>query len=135
MSMRSSSPRAYPIAVFLMGLALIASPLHGQDVPPGPEGDTSAESSVIVGTEALFPIGSVPQPDLQPTSPELLWAVDATAFELGQDRGLSRGTDVALMAVGATAVVVGLLLGGEAGTIVAVTGGVIGLVGVFRYVR
>lgn len=135
MSMRSSSPRASPIAVLLMGLALIASPLHGQDIAPEPEGDTSAESSVVVSAQAFFPIGSVPKPDLQPTSPELLWVVDATPFELGQDRGLNRGTDVALMAVGATAVVVGLLLGGEAGTIVAVTGGVIGLVGVFRYVR
>jgi hypothetical protein len=135
MSMFSGSPRAFPLAVLLMGAALFASPLHGQDTLPGPEGDTSTESSVLVSDTPLFPIGSVPMPDLQPTSAELLWAVEGTPFEPGQDRGLNRGTNVALMAVGATAVVVGLLLGGEAGTIVAVTGGVIGLVGVYRWVR
>jgi hypothetical protein len=129
------SPRARLIALLLMGGALIASPLQGQDTLPGTEGDTSAESSVIVSAVSVFPVGSVPMPDLEPASSELLWAAEGTPFETAQDRGLNRGTDVALMAVGATAVVVGLLLGGEAGTIVAVTGGVIGLVGVFRYVR
>lgn len=135
MSMLSTSPRSSLLAVLLMGAALIAAPLHGQDRAPGPEGDTSAESSVIVSAAPLFPVGSVPVPDLEATSSELLWAVDGNPFEFGQDRGLDRGTDVALMAVGATAVVVGLLLGGEAGTIIAVTGGVIGLIGVYRFVR
>jgi hypothetical protein len=132
---RRGSPRALLIAVLLMGAALIASPLHGQDTLPGPEGDSSADPSVVVSAAPLFPVGSVPMPDLEPTSFELLWAVEGTPFEPGQDRGLNRGTDVALMAVGTTAIVVGLLLGGEAGTIVAVTGGVIGLIGLFRYVR
>lgn len=48
----------------------------------------------------------------------------------------SRGTDrsnVAWMAVGAAALAIGLLIGGDAGSVVAITGGVIGLMGLFRY--
>jgi hypothetical protein len=131
---RRGSPGALVTTVLLMAAAVIASPLAGQETPPGPEGDASAESSIVVSGAPVFPVGSVPMPDLQPTS-ELLWAAEGTPFEVEQDRGLNRGTNVALMAVGTTAVAVGLLLGGEAGTIVAVTGGVIGLVGLFRFVR
>lgn len=43
--------------------------------------------------------------------------------------------NVAWMAVGAATLMVGLLIGGDAGTVMAVTGGVIGLVGLFRYMR
>jgi len=43
--------------------------------------------------------------------------------------------NVAMMGVGAAAVGLGLIIGGEGGTIVAVTGGVVGLVGLYRYLR
>lgn len=44
-------------------------------------------------------------------------------------------SNVAWMAVGAAALMIGMLIGGDAGTVVAVTGGVIGLVGLFRYLQ
>ena len=43
--------------------------------------------------------------------------------------------NVAMMGVGAAAVGLGLIIGGDGGTIVALTGGVIGLVGLYRYLR
>jgi hypothetical protein len=39
------------------------------------------------------------------------------------------------MGVGAAAVVIGLLIGGDGGTLVAISGGVIGLYGLFRFLR
>jgi len=39
------------------------------------------------------------------------------------------------MGAGAAAIIVGLMIGGDGGTIVAISGGVIGLVGLFRYIR
>lgn len=51
---------------------------------------------------------------------------------------LMQGTDrrnVAWMAVGLAALTAGLLIGGDAGSVVAITGGVIGLVGLFRYMN
>lgn len=40
-----------------------------------------------------------------------------------------------MMGVGAAAVGLGLIIGGQGGTIVSLTGGVIGLVGLYRYLR
>jgi hypothetical protein len=51
---------------------------------------------------------------------------------------LMQGTDrrnVAWMAVGLGALTAGLLIGGDAGSVVAITGGVIGLIGLFRYMN
>jgi len=49
--------------------------------------------------------------------------------------GVHAGTDVAMMGVGAAAIVVGVIVGGDGGAIIAITGGVIGLVGWYRFLR
>ncbi len=43
--------------------------------------------------------------------------------------------DVSWMIVGGAAVIVGSIVGGDGGTIIMVTGGVIGLVGLWRYLQ
>jgi hypothetical protein len=40
-----------------------------------------------------------------------------------------------MMGVGAAGVVVGLLIGGDGGTMLALGGGVVGLLGLYRYLR
>lgn len=49
-------------------------------------------------------------------------------------RDVSR-RNTAWMIVGGATLLVGLVIGGDAGTIVALTGGAIGLVGLFRYLQ
>ncbi len=49
--------------------------------------------------------------------------------------GLHQGEGVALMAVGGAGLVAGLLVGGNAGTAVALGGLAVGLVGLYQYVR
>jgi hypothetical protein len=44
-------------------------------------------------------------------------------------------SNVAWMVVGGAALVVGSMIGGDAGTIIMITGGVIGLMGLFRYMQ
>ena len=51
-----------------------------------------------------------------------------------QDR-VHAGPNIAMMAVGGAAVVVGLIVGGDGGLIIATTGGVVALVGLWRYLR
>jgi hypothetical protein len=51
------------------------------------------------------------------------------------DNRMAAGSNVAMMGAGAGAVVLGLLIGGEGGTMIAVGGGVIGLVGLYRYIH
>jgi len=48
---------------------------------------------------------------------------------------LGAGSNLAMMGVGAAGIVIGLLIGGDGGTIIALGGGVIGLVGLYRYLR
>ena len=43
--------------------------------------------------------------------------------------------DVAWMVVGGAALVIGSMIGGDGGTIIMITGGVIGLVGLMRYLQ
>jgi len=45
------------------------------------------------------------------------------------------GSNVAMMGVGAAGIVVGSMIGGPGGTMIAIGGGVIGLIGLFRYLR
>lgn len=45
------------------------------------------------------------------------------------------GESVALMAVGGAALVAGLIIGGDAGTVVALGGAVIGLIGLYQYLK
>lgn len=52
-----------------------------------------------------------------------------------QERSMGNGTNVAMMIVGGTALIVGLSVGGDGGQIIAISGAVIGLIGMFRYLR
>ncbi len=45
------------------------------------------------------------------------------------------GSNLALMGVGAAGVVIGLLVGGDGGAAIAIGGGVLGLIGLYRYLR
>jgi len=53
----------------------------------------------------------------------------------GSSAHVGAGTNVALMGVGAAAVVIGLLVGGDGGAMISIGGGVLGLYGLFRYLR
>jgi len=51
------------------------------------------------------------------------------------DARLSDNANVAMMGIGAAAIGLGLIIGGDGGTVIAVTGGVIGLTALYRYLR
>jgi hypothetical protein len=57
------------------------------------------------------------------------------ATPVADDTHVGAGPDLALMGVGAAAVVIGLMIGGDGGTIVALGGGILGLVGLYRFLR
>ena len=52
-----------------------------------------------------------------------------------RDNNIGMGSNLALMGVGAAGVVIGLLVGGDGGAAIAIGGGVLGLVGLYRYLR
>lgn len=52
-----------------------------------------------------------------------------------RDNNIGVGSNVALMGVGAAGVVIGLLVGGDGGAAIAIGGGALGLLGLYRYLR
>jgi hypothetical protein len=72
------------------------------------------EQNASVGVHALSPSGPVP---------------------LAPPRREHVGSNVALMIVGGAVLIVGAVVGGTAGTIIMVGGGVIGIIGLYRYLQ
>jgi hypothetical protein len=100
---------------------------------------TPAANSDVAVAEALIsaaPVAAVPSagPRLQATSFTYVASADRTGVSAPQDH-INAGPNVAMMAVGGAGLVVGLLIGGDSGVLIASTGGVIGLIGLFRYLR
>lgn len=98
------------------------------------------------------PAAAAPARTLPPTATEAAWPVGPVAAPVGVDRRMLQrdatapavtqaaaepheGTTVALMVVGVAALVTGLIIGDDVGTALAVGGTIIGLVGLFRYIR
>lgn len=52
-----------------------------------------------------------------------------------QDRSLGAGRNVAMMLVGGAAVVTGLIIGDDAGTLLAVGGAIVGLYGLYQFLK
>jgi hypothetical protein len=121
------------LSLLLTVVAVLPSSLRGQAADRGDAlraptivmlTPATATESALAGGPRVAPVGVVRQ---------------ATPLDLGQPQrnsdGVNAGQDVAMMGVGAAGIVVGLLVGGNGGTIIALSGGVIGLVGLFRYLR
>ncbi|MEQ1855713.1 MAG: hypothetical protein ABL963_04530 [Longimicrobiales bacterium] len=115
----------FPVAAALA----LAAPLSAQWKPVA--GADQARTVPSTLTSAPAPhfgfVSGVESIELEPTTPTF----SAPAFP-GQAR---ESENVALMIVGGAALVVGSVIGGDAGTLMMVGGGVAGLVGLYRYLR
>jgi hypothetical protein len=119
------------LALIFASAALLPMSLSAQQAPLGNSDVTAAEAPIAAAAIAAVPL---PGPRLQATSFTYVAPADLTGVSAPQNR-VHAGTDVAMMAVGGAGLVVGLLIGGDSGVLIASTGGVIGLIGLFRYLR
>lgn len=113
----------WPIAVAL-ALA-VAAPASAQQIPDRDVGVAPFASAM----QALAPVISLgPETAFESAAAsEIPLAVAPVA--------MSRSQSVPLMVVGGAALIVGSLIDGDTGTIIMVGGGVLGLVGLFQYLR
>jgi hypothetical protein len=101
-------------------------------------GGSAAQASTVATPAPVSTANSAPAAGPRRAPAPIITSLLASPLDLSQPqggRGVGAGSDIAMMGTGAAAVVVGLLVGGESGTIISFTGGVIGLVGLYRYLR
>jgi hypothetical protein len=122
-------------AALVLGSATSSS-LHAQEQVTMRDATTPLSRSPSV-PEAADSGKVVPTvgPRVQPVGVVAIDSVVGTREPQDRNRSLGVGPNVAMMGVGAAAVAVGLLIGGDSGTLIAVGGGVIGLIGFYRFLR
>lgn len=131
--MSGSARRFVPhlAALLLVPLFFVAAPAAGQQIEPAPSVQDAAVPAtpsalrVPTGTAStfLFPAGPV----------ETLESGAESTLEAVVRPPNSRNT--AMMLVGGAAMAVGALVGGDAGTIIMIGGGAVGLVGLWRHLQ
>jgi hypothetical protein len=125
------------LAALFMSAALVPSSLRAQR-------SAAADSVNIAHLSAAAMLGPVALADAPALAPRVAAVgitrrvhVDALGLVPSQDRprNVGVGPNLALMGTGAAGVVIGLLVGGDGGAAIAVGGGILGLVGFYRYLR
>lgn len=96
------------------------------------QGAAAADAAPVAAVQATAPVSLAPTLAGETVGIRRAAATTAEAPHLQQS---SNSRNVTWMIVGGAALVVGSVVGGDAGTIIMVTGAVIGLVGLFRYLQ
>ena len=132
--MFSHSVRSSALLALFAGSAVLPQSLRAQQTV-----DTVAVQAPIAPTATAVDNSSVPSvgPRIAPTavtsklqlSPVVL--PSQNAYSTGENVGRNR----AFMGVGLAAVIIGLIVGGDVGTLFVVGGALVGLVGLFRYMQ
>lgn len=113
------------LASFAVAILAPAPTLHAQTSPALPSTSASALPPVLATETPVGPrIRSVgiTRAELAPGLPSVT-------------QGSPARRDFAWMVLGGATVIVGSIVGGDGGTIIMVTGGVIGLIGLWRYLQ
>ena len=126
------------LAVLFIGAAAFPSSLSAQQGATGDRDSLAAQMSLnpTSATVDTAHAASAAGPRIAPAGfTSHVAASLAGPARPSQDSRDGDDTNVVMMGVGAAAVGLGLIIGGGGGTIIAVTGGVMGLVGLYRYLR
>lgn len=102
-------------------------------VPVLASAQSGVQASVTAPAAVVAPVG--PQQDRAGITRVIETQVSASEVTPQPVLRRNQGSDVALMVVGGAALIAGLVVGGDSGQLIAISGAVIGLVGLFRYVR
>ncbi len=124
------------LAIACTGAAFAPSPLAAQQART-PTHEETALTPVLIAAPSSSGASTLRGPRSVPVGIDMRATTDSSAPVLPPQGGrhMGAGSNVALMGAGAAAVIVGLMIGGNGGTLVAISGGVIGLVGLFRFIR
>ena len=108
-----------------------AAPVSAQERAPADAGLAPATSEVQAPTPAISLAPRIEKATLGVRVTEVTFAEAMAPVPLQQ----GQVTNVALMIVGGAALVAGSFIDGDTGTLVMLGGGVVGLVGLYRFLR
>jgi hypothetical protein len=136
--MSSSLTRSFALAVLGTSVALVPSTLRAQA-----SASVATDSGVIRLAEIAAPVPVSNVDSLTVTGPRIVRVAASAPIAVrsglplpqNSDAQVGAGANVAMMGVGLAGIVVGSIIGGDSGTVIAVSGGVIGLFGLYRYLR
>jgi hypothetical protein len=119
-----------------LGIAMvaIAGPARAQDATLAPtvtSAPASAPASEPTASQPVATAATGPTIDAAAVGVRHVQAAATTA----PARRAGYGQPMALMIVGGAAVLVGLIIGGDVGTVIAVGGAVTGLIGLYQYLQ
>lgn len=127
--------RLVTFAVFAAGAVLAPTPVRAQpDGPAGPDSittpselpaSTAVRDDTVRSGPRMAPVGAWTSRVIRPTP---------AALQSG-NRNLGAGSNLALVGVGLAGVVIGSLVDGDGGTVIAIGGGAVALLGLYRYLR
>ena len=127
---RSTRPLAFALAITVVLLAG-STTAQGQDVVRAAAPVATADSVSVAPSAAALTAPAGPTMDAAAVGVRHAPATSTTA---AAPRG-GYGQPVALMVVGGAALLAGLLIGGGAGTAIAIGGAVAGLIGLYQYMQ
>ena len=127
------------LAALFLGAATFPSSLSAQQSATDVRGSSTAQIALIPTSASVDTAHatSAAGPRIAPAAVtrHVASSLAGAAWPNDDSRSGGDNTNVAMMGAGAAAVGLGLIIGGDGGTIVALTGGVIGLLGLYRYLR
>lgn len=100
-----------------------------------PAGAQNALAPAPVAAPAAAPSAATPAPVGPTIDAAVVGVRHAPVAAAAQSRRGGYGQPIALMVVGGAAVIVGLIIGGGAGTAIAIGGAVAGLIGLYQYLQ
>ncbi len=120
----------------LCSTALLALVLAGAALPSSARAQqgAAADPGITTSGAATATNPALLGPQVAPVD-FVRWAPPSPFDEAAPQDGVRAGPNIAMMAVGGAAVVVGLVIGGDGGLVIATTGGVVGLIGLWRYLK
>jgi hypothetical protein len=135
--MSSPSVRSVTLLAALF-IAALPSNTHAQQRAVDERG-TAVRDSVAMQTAAVNDSSVVTPttgPRIAPVGVVIHPKASSRDFTPADDvAGINAGSNVAMMGVGVAGIIAGSLVGGDSGTIIAVGGAFIGLVGLYRFLR
>ena len=137
--MHARSRIALTAAVTALALCVSPRSALSQQVITSPATASPTASSLALTPQTPPADVTTPAPSAGPTMDAARAGVtQQTSAELktaAQARRRGMGQPVALMVVGGAALLTGLIIGGDAGTVIAVGGALVGLYGLYEYLQ